>query len=310
MRHATSLRALVVCSVLLAGRAGAQPVVVAELRVTAPAVLEHAGTIGSPAAVRALQDRWVAEVRRHFGFVTWKRADEAPAGAPRLILTLSEERTQGCQPGRLKLTLSVGGSGGAAALEWSAGEGKSELKGPCDISWQDAPTPDPFAADFQRWIEAVPFSPDGIEWIESALLRNVDLVSGIVSDNQHLFLPVSPRALKASGDSLIRVRFGRDPVDGFLWGRPCPGQGDRTQVLVTAFNCRDTTSSPNFDAERVGTGMVWHPLLQSVLQSCQSPIAVMWHYVADAFTGDFAPPAPGAANLPAGGTALDPDGGR
>ena len=309
MRYATSLRALALCCAFVAGRAGAEPVVVAELRVTAPAVLEHPGTVGSPAAVRGLQDRWVAEVRRHFGFVTWKRADEAP-GSPRLILVLSEERSQGCTPGRLKLTVSVGGSGGATPLEWSPGEGKSDLEAPCKVEWQDAPTPEPLAADFQHWIESVPFSPDGIEWIESKLLRNVDLVSGIVSDNEHLFLPVSPRALKASGDSLIRVRFGRDPVDGFLWGRPCPGLGDRTQVLVTAFNCRDTTSSPNFEAERVGTGTVWHPLLQSVLQRCQSPIAVMWHYVGDAFAGDFAAPAPGAANLPAGGTALEPDGGR
>lgn len=305
MRIASSFGILLTCGAILAGRAGAQPVVVAELRVTAASLLERSATIGSPAALRGLENLWVDAVRHRFGYVNWKHAAEAPASTPRLILVLSEEPSRGCLPGRLKMTLEIGN---AAASDWNPGAGGEELKADCDSDWQEE-TIDEFAGDFKKWIDFVPFSPNSVEWIEANLLRKVDLVSGIVAADEHLFLPVSPRSLGASGDSLIKVQFGRDPIDGTLWGRPCPGQGDRTQVMVAAFNCKDIASGTDIRPDQLGTGVVWHPLLQSVLLRCQSPVAFMWHYVAD-FGVRVAPPGPGASSLPAGGTVLDPDGGR
>jgi len=129
-----------------------------------------------------------------------------------------------------------------------------------------------------------------------------------VAENQHVFLPVKVR--KADSQSEIYVRFGKDTDDGYVFVRPHGTLGDRTQVFVTAFSCGAMASSTNLEAERNGFGQPWRDQLPLLLAHCQFPAAFMWRYHDDQQSGSFIPPGPGAASLPQGGTASDPDGGR
>ncbi len=307
MRNANSVRVLFLGCALFAGSAGAQPVVVAELRVQSASMVERSATVGSPETQKRLESLWVEAAQRNFGFVEWKRAADAPAVRWRLILLVKEEPSRGCLPGRLAMVLSAVDDKGAESVR-EFPPGTEEFKAACDADWQDAGA-DAFAAAFALWVGQVPFSPDGKLWIQSALLRKVKLADKIVAEAQHVFLPI--KVPRADSESEIYVRFGRDDVeDGYVFVRPHGTQGDRTQVFVTAFSCGATVSGPNLDADRASFGRVWHDQLPAVLAHCQFPSAFMWRYHDDQQGGTFVPSGPGAANLPRGGIATDPDGGR
>jgi len=307
MRHATSsVPVLFLCGSFLALGVGAQPMVVAELRIEATSVVERSTTVGSPASRQALETLWVEAAQRHFGFVDWRRAADAPGVTRRLVLRLQEETSQGCLPGRLTLALSaLDDKGTETTREFPPGA--EELKAPCDPDWQDAGAT-AFADAFALWLGQVPFSPDGKLWIQSALLRKIKLADKLVAEAQHVFLPV--KVPRADSESEIYVRFGKELEDGYVFVRPHATQGDRTQVFVTAFSCGDTVSSANLDADRAGFGRVWHDQLPALLAHCQFPAAFMWRYHDDQESGSFVPSGPGAAGLPDGGAATSPDGGR